>query len=164
LELQNLTTGNPEHFTKYANTIEKNHPLYNKPSADCDDCNGTGFYKSTYNPDSKWDWWVIGGRWDGTIQNNYRSDENGGFNFGSEHHQLKYNTISCKDFLKSIKEDESQCPYSLVTPKGEWCEKGKMGWWGISSNEKDVEKWHETINKILEQYNDCIAVGCDLHI
>jgi hypothetical protein len=25
-------------------------------------------YQSTYNPDSKWDWWVIGGRWRGFFQ------------------------------------------------------------------------------------------------
>ncbi len=41
-----------------------------------EDWNGTGFQKdedgnwvemSTYNPDSKWDWYVIGGRWKGML-------------------------------------------------------------------------------------------------
>ena len=30
---------------------------------------------STYNPDSKWDWYVIGGRWDGWINNRDASNE-----------------------------------------------------------------------------------------
>jgi hypothetical protein len=153
-----------EAFRKFANLIETSHPLYNKPNPKCDRCSGTGYYKSTYNPESKWDWWVIGGRWDGIIQNNYRSDGDGGFNFGKEHHQVKHNTVSCKDFLEMVKQDSDQYPYSLVTPKGEWCEKGKMGWFGTSSDEKEADNWHDIVNKILKKYEDCIAVGCDLHI
>lgn len=34
---------------------------YYELSADKDD--EGWFYLSTYNPDSKWDWWVVGGRW-----------------------------------------------------------------------------------------------------
>jgi hypothetical protein len=36
---------------------------------------------STYNPDSKWDWYVIGGRWDGWINDKEASQE-------SEHGQM----------------------------------------------------------------------------
>lgn len=28
-------------------------------------CGGTGRVMSTYNPESRWDWWTIGGRWNG---------------------------------------------------------------------------------------------------
>ena len=35
-------------------------------TADIDD-SGVAFHMSTYNPDSKWDWWVIGGRWAGML-------------------------------------------------------------------------------------------------
>jgi len=31
----------------------------------CDECHGTGTVMSTCNPKSKWDWWVVGGRWAG---------------------------------------------------------------------------------------------------
>ena len=65
------------------------HPDKNKPSSTCgfysgerrdwwpesakegdryDDesgCGGTGRVMSTYNPESKWDWWTVGGRWNG---------------------------------------------------------------------------------------------------
>lgn len=34
-------------------------------------CYGSGTIKSTYNPKSKWDWWVVGGRWTGIFKPNY---------------------------------------------------------------------------------------------
>lgn len=34
-------------------------------------CGGTGKVMSTYNPNSTWDWWVIGGRWQGHLIPNY---------------------------------------------------------------------------------------------
>ncbi|MGH2612520.1 MAG: hypothetical protein ACRDFB_05665, partial [Rhabdochlamydiaceae bacterium] len=68
--------------------IEK-HPLKDKPNPNCGfytkdfcrgdrskigkrfedgfGCGGTGYYKSTYNPKSKWDCYTIGGRWRGSI-------------------------------------------------------------------------------------------------
>ena len=30
-------------------------------------CGGTGTYRSTENPNYKWDWWVIGGNWNGWL-------------------------------------------------------------------------------------------------
>jgi hypothetical protein len=39
------------------------HPLRNKADKDCDECKGKGKRKTTYNKKSKWDWWIIGGRW-----------------------------------------------------------------------------------------------------
>jgi hypothetical protein len=53
------------------------HPLWEKPDPECEDCNGTGVCKSTYNPASKWDWWQVGGRWSGTLllKNGVRVDE-----------------------------------------------------------------------------------------
>jgi hypothetical protein len=38
------------------------------PDPNCGDCDGTGTVKSNYNPQSKWDWWVIGGRWTGFFE------------------------------------------------------------------------------------------------
>lgn len=36
-------------------------------------CYGGGVIKSTYNPKSKWDWWVIGGRWTGVFKPDYNA-------------------------------------------------------------------------------------------
>jgi len=32
---------------------------------ECDDCKGTGKETTTYNPNSKWNWYMTGGRWRG---------------------------------------------------------------------------------------------------
>jgi len=44
--------------------------LKDKPDPECEDCDGTGTHMSTYNPNSQWDWWVIGGRWAGLLLGN----------------------------------------------------------------------------------------------
>jgi hypothetical protein len=46
----------------------------NDPDPDCEECKGTGIVQTTYNPDSKWDWWVIGGRWTGYLGNENPED------------------------------------------------------------------------------------------
>ena len=68
-----------------------------KPDPKCIECKGTGQHKTNYNPRSKWDWWVIGGRFDGKVSKSGkpRTSEDGGFNFGEEHHQIEHN--SCLD-------------------------------------------------------------------
>ena len=43
---------------------------YNNKVGYFDELNEHGEHESTYNPCSKWDWYTIGGRWDGLIENN----------------------------------------------------------------------------------------------
>ena len=113
---------------------------------------------TTYNPKSKWDWWRIGGRWDGTLIGERRDGGDGGFNFSAEHEQAKHN--SCK--VSEIK--EGLIPFAIITPDGEWNERGNMGWWGCVANEKPGEEWESIVSKIYEAHSDCVAVLCDLHI
>lgn len=37
------------------------------PDPACETCKGTGKTKSTYNPKSRWDWFQVGGRWQGAL-------------------------------------------------------------------------------------------------
>lgn len=111
------------------------HPDKDKPDPECEDCNGTGAYRSTYNPKSKWDWWVIGGRW---------------------------GDVASRGHAKVSSLVERRLPFAIVTPDGEWYGKGRMGWWGMVSDEKD--DWPDQARAILAQYPDHIGVVCDLHI
>lgn len=46
---------------------DRQHPYHAKADPDCEECSGTGKRMSTYNPDSQWDWWQVGGRWTGAF-------------------------------------------------------------------------------------------------
>lgn len=84
---------------------------------------GDGSVYSEYNPNSKWDWYEIGGRW---------------------HNALIENDVCRVGDLK----DKSFVTYAVVTPDGKWHAPGEMGWFGMSS-ETDGEKseWDKTYKK-----------------
>ena len=74
----------PEKIERQMRLLEAN-PEWSKAQKSCSDCHGTGKRMTTYNPKSKWDWWVVGGRWNGAVKGEPRGDEKG-FNFGEEFH------------------------------------------------------------------------------
>lgn len=147
---------------KRVQELVRKHFMRGKPDPKCSECKGTGKFKSTFNPKSKWDWWVIGGRWDGTIVNDYKSSEEG-FNFGEQHHQLDHNVVRIKELLDK-KGNIKVVPHAIITPRGKWIEKGSMGWWGISSGTKKEDDWKTIVVEIYKKYKDNLGVGCDLHI
>jgi len=141
-----------------------------------------GLYRvSTRNPQGHWDYWRIGGRWDGVIQNSPRESDNG-FNWSAVHETLPNNTVILKDT-----EHDIQC-YSIVTPDGEWSEKQltyKTGWQPpyIGSyneltdeqraaneaarheeNERLETEWMMQRRDIFAKYGrSCLAIGLDYH-
>lgn len=172
------------------------HPKKESPDPDCDECNGTGVEKSTYNPKSKWDWWVVGGRWTGFLSGTDPEDRPENFEdcflcngtgkrddeLGREQ-RLKdpdYTCNGCKGKGKSLKwpthwvkegthmraglVPEDKIPYAVVTPDGEWHQRGEMGWFGTSSNEQPRDLWETTVRNLLQANNDSVAVVVDLHI
>jgi len=115
------------------------------PDAECDNCHGTGEYLTIYNPKSKWDYFVIGGRYDGWIGDGK-------------------NTLASSEFLASIEAGLTGVPFALVTPDCEWHERGRMGWWAIVSDEKSKEKWRDEVIDLVKQHPNCIVVALDCHI
>lgn len=133
----------------------------------CTDCGGTGISQTTYNPNSKWDWYSFGGRWNGTIRNEYRGDDRG-FNFGDEYRQFGDNVIHVDDYCNLLEDPETRetvRSFAVITPDGEWLEKGKMGWFACVSDEQDPDDWIDCLITTFDQYRDgYVAVGLDLHI
>lgn len=126
--------------------LASEHPMHNKPKDGCENCQGTGEYLTTYNPESKWDWWVIGGRWDGIFEEYDRlPDKNAAY--GEE---LVTHTVC----------------WGLVVPDhngvSRWAEKGKMGWFGMSSNNN--ENWDAIRSELFTKYKEFIFVAIDCHI
>ena len=58
-------------FKELEQSILDKHPMKDKPNPDCEDCGGTGTRMTTNNPESKWDFWLIGGRWTGLLDPDY---------------------------------------------------------------------------------------------
>jgi len=98
---------------------------------------------TTYNPDSKWDWWVVGGRW-------------------SDYFNGK--SILPMSELPTDWHESGQTPYAVVTRNGEWHQKAEMHWFGVSTNEQEPEAWRNECSEIFSGHQDCMIVVCDLHI
>lgn len=89
---------------------------------------------STYNPNSKWDWYSIGGRWDGWLE-----------------------TLSGQEVNTANLEEinwNGKIPFVFITPIGEWCEKGEMGYFGMTFNEKVGTDWETEFKDFLDSLNE----------
>ena len=140
------------------------------PDPTCDECHGTGKVFSQYNPASKWDWWRVGGRWDGFFggeeEMKNRESENG-FNFNDSHQDISKNCAPVGSLLDengSLSGVLGCPPFAIVSQDGRWYEKGKMGWWGIVIDEKAAMDWKTQVEAILKENFDCVAVIVDCHI
>lgn len=83
-----------------------------------------GYYS---NPNRKWDWWTIGGRWNGMIEGK--------------------NVVQ----IKELKKPEDVHAFAIMKD-GVWHEKGSLGFWGFhdtSNKTKVVEKFSK---KELDEY------------
>lgn len=100
---------------------------------------------STYNPNSKWDWYSVGGRW-----NKYIKTLD-----GEQVNEAYVNEVDWKE----------STPFAFITPNGEWHEKGKMGWWAIVSNEKEKKDWETEFKEFIDSLDeDTVVTVVDCHI
>lgn len=103
---------------------------------------------STYNPNAKWDWYEVGGRWDGGIAMNLKNKKSGN---------------ECK--VSQIDMDKIETPYAFIAPNGNWIERGQMGWFGISSNDKAEKDWDKEFKEFLKKQDESTIVTLvDCHI
>ena len=122
-----------------------------KEDYDSDMIDKDGNLLSKYNPKSKWDWYEVGGRWDGGIP-------------------MKTNTKleikSCNECkVSQIDMDKISPPYAYIDTNGNWNERGKMGWFGISTNDKDEKSWDDEFKKFINnQKKSTIVTLVDCHI
>jgi hypothetical protein len=135
--------------------------LPKEPDPECSDCNGSGEYLTNYNPDSKWDWYLVGGRWNGVV-GNVEVDTPDTFGIALEDEEN--NTTTTENLLERVRYDEFS-GFAYLLPDGEWVERGKMGWFAVVRNESDVDAWKQSQINILEKYQKgYLAVGYDCHI
>ena len=111
---------------------------------------------TTYNPDSKWDWYSIGGRWSGFLPLK---------ELDSEGNHLTTNEALVEEIDWEYLLDEQFPPFCFVTEDGEWIEKGEMGWWCSVSNEKSEETWKQQFIDYVKSLDaNCLVTAVDFHI
>ena len=154
---------------------EKEHHLYQKPQADCEDCEGEGLRKTTYNPDSKWDWYQVGGRWGGLLQkkDGIRADVAKVKDIDFKEMESKARENAEKSWEESKDMDSTEryfrfgieknqtkekyladaitfTTYSVLTGDKQWHERGQMGWFAMVIDEKETEE--EWVNNYFSRF------------
>lgn len=125
-----------------------------------------GNITSTYNPQSKWDWWTVGGRWTDAVLNAETVI----------HHPEKVMNEKWTvpafdqhtggvDYLQKKDLTSAQPTFAFLDTDGEWHEQGRMGWFGMASNEKDPDAWDVEFMELLAKVaDDDWLVVVDVHI
>lgn len=123
---------------------------------------------STYNPKSKWDWYLLGGRWSGEVlqlKEGATSGIEGEASWCSYTHGIDAALKKDIDFeAMYAKWGDDWCTYAIVKD-GEWYALGKMGWWCISTNEITKEEWCAKAKELLASVPDDTLISIyDCHI
>jgi len=135
----------------------------------------TGKYGYWENPNKKWDWWQIGGRYSGLLKlrdsgNVVNSAKIKDIDFEGmtqariqeyeacwkeaegKDNATRYfmfgieKNITLEDYLRKA---QMFTTFAVITPDGKWYEKGEMSWWACVSNEE--AEWDE---KYKERFLD----------
>lgn len=145
-----------------------------------------------YNPNAKWDWWTIGGRWDkwlvkkdGTRCNSckvkdldlqgmrvqeildraewYDKEVKKAEEEGKEPFFWEYKEAPTKlQYCKDI--DIIPAPFAVLHNE-EWIEKGSMGWFGISDDEYSKDEWGKKYEEFINSLDpECEVTIVDCHI
>ncbi len=124
-----------------------------------EDIGENGEVYSTCNPNSKWDWFVLGGRWSGSIKlKEGATGEMGESGTGG-------NETGIDQAMKGDIANLDELSTFAVLKDGEWFERGEMGWWGIAHNKKDEELWKSELNKLVHDLPDETLISIyDCHI
>lgn len=145
------------------------------------DENGVWRKYSTYNPNSKWDWFVLGGRWSGNfirLKPGSTSGILGESGTGGNKAGIDAALKGDIDFSVILKEAEEKArkestnhnilstilPYAFIKD-GEWYDFDDMGWCDISSNEIPKNDWHDKVWEMLTILPDDTLISFyDCHI
>ena len=124
---------------------------------------------SCYNPNSKWDWWEVGGRWYGEVPLRDGGETNSAqlrdidfgndvsiaayleknpdvktryeslMNDGDGWYRLEYIQKRYPTLEDYVNHQKNWHTYALVDENGEWHEPGAMGWFGCSDTTPEGE-------------------------
>ncbi len=116
------------------------------------------FTTRTDNPHGEWDWYEIGGRWNGYLKGRVpRSSD-------TESGAIENNSALVSSLLRNQKLP-SRLPAAIVTPTGQWVEKDSFittsyGWFVA---ERTKREWLLAVGRILAAFPQHIVVCVDVH-
>ena len=145
----------------------------------------TGKYGYWENPNAKWDWYEVGGRWEkwaretiggtsirvGDMRFDPTAERKKALRWWEENMEVETPDLFAKMRTNGLSK-EQYLEYSsrlsfhaVVTPDGQWHEVGKMGWWGISSETaEDMEAWAGSFEETYLTDPDLTLTVVDCHI
>jgi len=122
------------------------------------------------NPNRKWDWWIIGGRWTGMLK--LKEGANGSIGrpglMTAPAMPGYCDSVLKKDIdFEGIRRSSGNLMFVTfaVVKDGKWYERGEMGWWGIISNEKPDDQWEKEFTNLIDELpDDTLLTIVDCHI
>ena len=130
------------------------HLLEKQPDSNCNSCYGCGVMLYPYNPEGKYDWYAIGGRYNGWVTG-MNSDPK---TTVPEGYALKENHSLATDYIKLIQEGKGEVPWIIITPDSKWCEAPDRNF-GPTTD----PQWRGTVMNLLEMYKDYQTICLDIH-
>ena len=124
---------------------------------------------SERNPNSKWDWYQLGGRWAGSIKIKegvapmFPLNFSWGWDEEEKQKLISENRADCalKGDIENL--DDLSC-FSIIKD-GQWYQRGDMGWWGIVSDEISDEEWKSKCKELIMGLSDDTLISIyDCHI
>jgi hypothetical protein len=128
-------------------TLKEKYPNYNDYLTQyhgVEDVNAKK-YGYWHNPNAKWDWYTLGGRWANMLEltNGQRTD------------------VALKGAIKNLDEIST----FAVLKDGKWYQRGEMGWFGMSTDEMTEDEWKAKYKELLDGLPDnTILAVYDCHI
>ena len=124
--------------------------------------------------DAKWDWYVVGGRWRGTIGAKIGGyGERSGYDFEKDPHDHSFGRFArpCEDGrfdVVRVKDIEDLNPYwlhDMLTPDGVWHTSELYVPEGVDGKYFFNNTWFHDgfLERIKERYPDCLAIVVDYH-
>jgi hypothetical protein len=128
------------------------------------------------NPDARWDWYVVGGRWSGVYGKDvfYKRDlDLDALTTKASVEALARwpdycdsypdSTLTREEYI-TLHTNRSLIPYAYIKDHA-WHGKGEMGWWGMTRGDMRDEKWHEQFWSMLAALpDDTLITIVDCHI
>lgn len=138
-------------FLELREQKEKEHPMYQKPNPECKECDGTGHMLTTDNPNGRWDWYVIGGRWSGWLIQDQTISHFPYFD------DVENNVVAVS--IAKEKAVKGKCiPLAVLTPDGHWYDRDDL-----EDTEEQEEIWRQKYLEILDRYPNTKVVVVDCH-